>query len=494
MTPKYNPRTKFMEFLSIIEKEHCADLIHFIQMPVHKKQKGNLLKRDIEIAKHLLVFIKNDKKNVTLTEGFIKENFLTKAEQQGQKWSRIKSRILSVWNKYFLFLEIDKISLKDAILYEFYHENNMPIHLRHTANVSSKKRINDDYLPLTEYLLKYIETVYNKQERKSDRVNETEALHKILDDFYLEEKLLLLCEEKNRNNVFNSKNNNRFEQLISLEKLINNQSPIHIVISFYIWKYLNSKDDDNFKILEKLFEENHQKLSESHLHYITLFIMNFFSEKVNKGEEKYAQKYIDCIDILEKRKLYIVNQVSPTSFRNGIMVGLIAKNDDWVKNYFNRNRKHLKKEGKREIVLYCDALINFHQEGGKMKICKNNLLTLITEAERRISTIDYYLKISIDKLQIQVRLNEAINNNFDINFFKSNLENLKKRIRNEKRLIEYKKETMQAFFKLLDDMVYKILKGNPVGISVEKWEKYKNKLTPLDKRWLEGFVEKKRGL
>lgn len=452
-----------LELLSLRKKKFTDDLEHFVSI------SGNSLANNKKKA--FLFLLKQKMLSEKKIARILDKNLGNKAHNQ------VKGRMTKAIRRYLSLLELErKEVVRDLLLLNTYIRENLRknsnatynkvlTHLSNPTQVSNKTS-------LYKYQLYEMAVAQKKTNRKEDE--NLLKMEKSLEEFYLENKLICLCEKRNRNGIINTdfSDTNILEEV---EKRMETTSSIGLKIYYHLYKTIIDFDDAAFFEVWNIIKKNSNILESQYFRNICSHLLNYCVRRVNENKLEYATIYIEILGKLIEKKLIVENGIiDPGFFKNSISVYLINTKIDEAEIFLNTWTDCLESSIRKDIVQGNKALIEF--EKGNWKEC--------SEILKDYNPYDFYYKVLSDKLLLKISYHE-----FDLkdSFFKNNLvgriHTAKKFIKNKGEINESKKNKILAFFDLLLDLS----QGRTVNLD-ERIEL----LSPSDYAWLQKQIEEKR--
>lgn len=462
-----NGKSKLVELLKIIKGKFKRDLRDFIFV-----SSNQLPPREREIVVELL----NQKGLSKITD----DSEIVKSclqEHEKANWNRIKSRIVNVIKRYLrMSLAEEKEPMSNMVLLNYFFENGMKKNLSNSLKMEKKALAKsypiDQYSSLYRFRLNELAVTIGKNERKEDE--NLGLMIRSLDEFYIENRLRCLCEELNRNYIINTGyDSNQF--LAYAENYIANFNSPGILIYYNIYKMLADKDKDQyFLIVNQLIQANADLFSVNYLKEVYVRLMNFCIRKINQGAVQYAPKYLEYIDFLIAKGLFLESgKLSTMRYKNCIAMSLVAKDIAWAERFLESHLDHLDYSTKESAYRFNKAQILFFKKA--YQACEESLL--------HFHSFDMYYKISYDKLMLKLYYYQVEEGRFDVTYYIKKIESLRKFISIQRKLSEEKKSNVTIF----THAVSKIVKGKKIDV-----ERLLGKISITDFLWLREIINKEK--
>ena len=196
--------------------------------------------------------------------------------------------------------------------------------------------------------------------------------------------------------------------------------------------------------VKNMVDGSRDLFSPSYLEEIYDHLTNFCIRRVNIGERKYADHFLNIIDVLIEEKLFLNNGfVSALKYRNCVSIGLLAQRIDWALNFLEKNRSKLQKQLREDAYKFNKAHIFFHQK--KYDEAKSLLFG--------IQPLDMYYKIACDKLLLKLDFYYLMLGEYDEYSFKSRIETAKRFIKSQVKLNHQRKLKSILFLNTLSKLM-----------------------------------------
>jgi len=199
---------------------------------------------------------------------------------------------------------------------------------------------------------------------RTERSN-IDALIQNLDYFYLAEKLRYYCTLLSRRKIQKHEYNILFiEEILShIEKEDYSNRP-QIMIYFHVFKlYESTNNTPNYYDLKNLIQEHHRIFNSDDLRDIYLAAINFCIAKANKGDTKFLVELFEMYkQALQAEALFIDGELSPWSFKNIVLTGLRAGEDQWVESFIKDYSNRLNPSFRDNAVVFNMARLHHYRE------------------------------------------------------------------------------------------------------------------------------------
>ena len=352
-------KSKLYEILCRLSLRQRKDLLVFVEIPSMK-----LKEYEIAICKFL---IRNVNQKNAISVDIIINEFKSYESVIPKNWNYIKSNILSVV-KHYLLMKLsnpNKMPFGFPLLKYFYskeltkNKESLYNQLDKNLNRDSSSDKNKCYY---DFLLQEIKL---EEVRLNRRVNDTfDRYNSALDQFYLENKLRIMCENVNRSGIINTRNNNLNLSLWQQNFDVDIYPSTTIRMFYNIYKLLSNSnfEDYFFKIRSDLITLDKNKMTKGDIKSCFEYLLNYCITRYNKLELKWANHYLSVINILEEKQILLDgNTISFSKFKNSITAGLVLGKVDWVEKFVYKYSDHIIVKEKTHILQYNNANIAFHK-------------------------------------------------------------------------------------------------------------------------------------
>jgi hypothetical protein len=206
-------------------------------------------------------------------------------------------------------------------------------------------RYRDEFVHLNYFL--------SKQKRSAD--NPVNAVSRHLDIFFIAQKLQLMCEMLNQQNVLSVgfdiflKN----EIIEQLEKGAFSDVPF-IRIYYRILMTLTKPEDElHFQDLQELLRANTNSFLAEELRDMYQFLMNYCIKKINLGDVNYVKTLFDIYKlIIENKIILIAGELSQWDYKNIVVIALRAGESSWVYKFIEEHKLFIPARERENAYIY----------------------------------------------------------------------------------------------------------------------------------------------
>lgn len=420
--------------LTLVQKR---DLKYFIQLPSNK-----ITNTDKVVFGKLL-----ELKSATIEKNgeAIWETILNKEDLPDK--NRIKNRLLKAIERYISLNALESnTAIKYYLLADYYSEkqvskNEKTILKSGIAELEKSNFFEDKIFLFWLYQL-------SVQKEKDVRIHDSkiDLMYEALNDFYLCNKIRIICEKVNRHKIINVEKD--FGQdCKEIEVLIEKSNAPEVQIYASLFRFMIEGDEPHFVALDRLLEESNAYFKTKHENEVYVYLLNYCIRQINAGNFKYAYKYLSYIKKLEARGALLEhNTLGIGRFKNSILCSIIIGETEWASRFIDKYSACLSKSSKidKEAFLILNkAIIEFYNDN------IDTAFDLIREFQNSsVYNKDLYYRITCDKLLLKVfyelNENEAVGRKID---------SIKTYLRTQKKLNEGRIQKHLNFLKALRQLM-----------------------------------------
>lgn len=455
---------KLLNAIKVLTLVQKRDLKCFIDLASNK-----ITTRDKAVFKILL-----DLKAATIEKKgeAIWETILSKEEIISK--NRMKHRLLKVVERYITMLSAESSSsIQYYLLADYYLKNkiqkNTDTVIKKGINEIRKKyRLDDKIFLFWLYQLLM-------QKKKSLRQSDTtlDLAYGALNDFYICNRIRMICEKLNRHNIINQKKD--FEQDVKeIEQLIENSEAPEVSLYAALFRLLRTEEEQYFIVLDKTIREDQINLEKKYLNDIYVHLLNFCIRKINQGNLNYAKKYFEYIKDLESMgQLLENNSLGISRFKNILLCSIIIGETKWTNILFEKYSDYLSvpsKIDKTPFLTFNKAIVEFYNDN-----IDASFQYVRSFRNSSMYDKDFYYKITCDKLLLKIY--------FELNEEEAALrkiESIRNYIKTQKKLKPQRMQKQVTFLKVVSLLLTKNAIDNKI---VEE-------LLILDRLWLKRIINR----
>lgn len=183
-----------------------------------------------------------------------------------------------------------------------------------------------------------------------------------LDNFYVATKLKMLCELINSQNVRSGEFQFLFQDEIgSMAAEGSFSGNPAIAIYSNILKTLKYPSEIlHFENLQELLVIHGGNFEREELRDMYKYLMNFCIKKINQGEPQFLNRLFEIYKmVLENKAIYNGRFLSQWDFKNIVVVGIRAGENDWVKSFIKERIHDLAAAEQQNALAYNSAYLAF---------------------------------------------------------------------------------------------------------------------------------------
>ena len=137
----------------------------------------------------------------------------------------------------------------------------------------------------------------------------------------------------------------------------------------------NQAGDKEYFELKKIVEDEIQNFKVIEQKEIVDALLSYVIKNVNTGEKKALKELLDLYDwAIEEEVILEKGFLSPTTFRNYVVVGLRLSEFDVIESFISNKSKLLKDTQRDNAVNFCLARVAFHKkEYSNVLLCLNKV-------------------------------------------------------------------------------------------------------------------------
>lgn len=181
------------------------------------------------------------------------------------------------------------------------------------------------------------------RQKRSDQ-NPIGTISRNLDVFFVAKKLQLLCEIVNVKNVMSVHHDFLLQEKIieMVENGVFNDVPVIIIYYRILMTLLNPDDEKHFDTLSQLLKSHENVFKKPELRDMYQYLMNYCIKKINQGVSLYISTLADIYKIILTNKvIYNGQYLSQWDFKNMVVVGIRAGEQEWVKQFIENYHQEL---------------------------------------------------------------------------------------------------------------------------------------------------------
>jgi len=258
---------------------------------------------------------------------------------------------------------------------------------------------------IERYLYEYlIQKAHYSHPNFSKYLTKKMSLHNLMekvDNYYFASKLYCTINLLKHKHSFKPSDGD--QPIIFIEEIsqICKKSPykenIHLDIFNCFFETYTHQDNSDYQTLKQLYFNRIDFFDDSEKIDLFFLLQNYCSINYNHGKDEYVKELFELNKFSVEEKIIIEDDMIATSlFRSHVIIGCIAKENEWVANFIKNYQHYLDKSKREDIVLLCEATLALSQK--QFETCLEKLLTV------KIEDIVYGMQVRILQLEAYYEL------------------------------------------------------------------------------------------
>ncbi len=395
--------------------------------------------------------------------------------------TKLLSKLFKLIEQFIIHNDLKNKELQGRLsLIHFYNERMNPKHFTTLLQQIRRLQAKTPYQDYAFYEVKVniereANIFYSKIDNRQGDVN-FQALNNAFDEYYLVNKLIVLCQMINRQHSVN------IDYYLSLKEEIITYIPSSPykdspVIALWYQALLLLQQPDNIAFYEKLktLLEGYSDLLQPIERRVLYTYLENAASRVKTVREAYYQEVFELYNIqLDKGIIYRDGYLLPALFKNIVTVALQLQKFDWTAQFIEEHKMRIPAELQTDVYNYNLANLHFHQKK------YDRALILLQQIEYK----DAFIKLSVKRILIKIyyELRE-----WDV--LEASLNAFRVFIHRHQQIAKSHKKAHQQFINFLYRMI-KILPNDREKIRQLHEEIEKEQLLP-EKNWLLGKITDK---
>ncbi|MBE2245904.1 MAG: hypothetical protein IAE67_01505 [Candidatus Competibacteraceae bacterium] len=269
--------------------------------------------------------------------------------------------------QYIMLKELEKNKVQqNQLLLTYYRTHDIEKYFSQVLDETNKwleqqnQRDSDYYFYryLTEESLYYYSSV--RRDKSLDTILQEAADN--LDYYYLSKKLKYLCEMFTRQNFLNSDYHTPLlKEVTEYVRQSQMDSFPAIQAYYYVLQTLIEEDNEShYNQLLTYLDQHRQTFSRDEYRDLYFLAQNYCTKRINKGDTRYLNKFLDLSKILlDKELIYENGYIIPSTFKNIVTVGLRLEEFDWVEEFLIKYKDRLAPKYRDNAYTYNQAWLSF---------------------------------------------------------------------------------------------------------------------------------------
>jgi len=368
--------TKIIQFLKCLSKDEFREFGKFVRSPFHNNRKDVIRFYDI-LKKYYPDF------NI---DSAAKKNIYEKL-YPGKNYD---SNVIVLLNSYLYNLGKEFLTIlnlrEDQFFYRYhflkgldkhYSNNLFEKEFKNTEDFLNNEKLNEEYF-LRKSLLEEVRINFNLHINRQDKICRNTIHYADLSIYSFLVKLVIMYHgmlaEKNAFN-YEFKNsttdlflkNFNFEEFIKKLKIENTEHYDYIVYYYYLFMSNYHPENDNYysKLKDYSFK-NFEKLTEVEKSARFHFLIDYCILQIESGNLKFLRESFNIYTEALDKKLYQTQskdgEIGLIFFRNFVLIGLAAKEYDYIEKFISGYGKEIKGEHSEDLIGICYAMLYFEKK------------------------------------------------------------------------------------------------------------------------------------
>lgn len=273
------------------------------------------------------------------------EEFLIIEELDKKPLDKISYLLKSISNNHFKILENQAIK-------------SAKTHSKRSLDRSSEFYYSQFIIEKELYMLEEYEI------KRREKLN-VEKILSHLDKFYFAEKLRFYSTILSQRNIADYEYNILFldEILKHIEDLGYEEDP-HIRMYFLVAKLASDPyNEEIFNQVKTGIFDHIDIFPQEEARDIYNAALNFCIRQLNRGKLKYQNELFDLYQAsIKDRIIFLNDEITPSTFRNVVLIGLRLSKFDWIENFINNYSKYLNEEYRENAVNFNKARLYYYRK------------------------------------------------------------------------------------------------------------------------------------
>jgi len=358
-------KNRFVKLLKTFSDQDLKQFERFLHSPYHNRSQ-----QCTDVFDALLHYLAKEQ-----VENFTKADLCDKIFKDTKKINTLEvvlSKLTRLAEKFIVLEHLDKkpYMKQHLLLEELLERQNLEYFKgtikqtvgKHDAIVRKGEQFYFEKYLLTNDFYKYM--VLNNKKQSWENLNTT---IRTLDEFYLIERLKLLCETETYKNLYpmeDSKYN--IDVTTELLKLGNiTQNPM-IALQHTMLLTIRNEEEKYFKQLLDLLDKYYINIPKDELLSLYTTITNFCIRKIVNGDTKYYQTLFAIKKKqTEQRVLFHGKYISAQSIKNTVSLGAQVGELEWTEEFLESHTNYIRPEIRDNVYHYNKGALAFYKKDFK---------------------------------------------------------------------------------------------------------------------------------
>ncbi len=251
--------------------------------------------------------------------------------------------------------------------------------LKTVKEIPEKTPHRDGNYYLGQFLVEtsYDQLISDFEEKKTEKTN-LEEMSKLLDYFYIGEKLKIYCEVLSRKKFAKHEYDiSLIDEILSFAERFEYQEIPFIAIYYQIFNmYVEPQEVNHYYKFQNLLSESSHFFPSSQEKVFYDFAQNYCINQLNQGNSLFLKELFGVYkDVIAKGFFTIEGRMESLEFRNIVVVGLRMGEYEWTENFINNYIKLLPTEIRENTRSFNLSQLYFYQKK------YSNVIRILQEVE-----------------------------------------------------------------------------------------------------------------
>lgn len=342
--------------------------LKFLNSPYHNANKAVIVLAELIVSAL--------KKNKDLTKEETIEILYNGEKIEDKKYRKLNSDLISLYQKFIIQEEFEKNKLlRNQLLLETIQENKIILLVEKAKQNAltvfdrepEKSGLFFNHMYSLNKSIYNLQTEYEKKmiKKGANRNINLDVLNSTLDQFYIIEKLRLACDLIAWQRIYKIKER-PFEIEIILRMLDRGELMQNPVISAYVHIYnmLIERDaDEHYELLKKELPKHLGVFPAEELREIYDSLLTYNIGRLNTNPDYHLNEALSIYDFAIENEIITENgNISPTTFRNFVVIGLRNNQFERVEEFINTKSILLHENHRENAVNFCLARLYWYKK------------------------------------------------------------------------------------------------------------------------------------
>ena len=356
---------KLFQILAQFDKLEQNRIRKFIQSPYFNKDKVVLALFEL-MAEEI-----NASSAKEWTKEKIWDTLVPELPYDDARLRKYQSDLLKLVEQYLIQqeFEADTFTAKAYLLRSIKKKKLKKLHnstLKTVSEIPEKIAHRDGNYYLGQFLIEssYDQLISDFEEKKTEKTN-LETISKMLDCFYIGEKLRIYCEVLSRKKL----SPHEYELSLIEDTILFAESPNYrnvpfIAIYYQVYKmYIEPNELNHYYKFHQLLSESSHLFPKSEEKTFYDFAQNYCVNQINQGNSQFLKELFSVYkNLIEKNFFTAEGSLESSMFRNIVVVALRIGEYSWTEAFINNYVKLLPKEIRENIYSFNLSQLYLYQK------------------------------------------------------------------------------------------------------------------------------------